>query len=238
MSRPWMPLYVADYLADTAHLGALESGVYLHLIMHYWLKGGLPNDPVQLAKISRVSLKQFNRLSPIVAPFFGPNWTHKRIDQELEKSGEISKKRRDAVAQRRDRSSTNVPTNVDQLNTQSQSQSQSHIEIKDSTRERRSQARGSRLPADWLPKEHLEEERELEKFRDYWIAQPGQKGVKTDWDATWRNWVRRAAERTPARPSTNRIANAAKEMLDAERSRNQSSWDHPVLLPFGKPGGN
>jgi len=39
-----MPLYVADYLADTAHLGALESGVYLHLIMHYWLKGGLPDD--------------------------------------------------------------------------------------------------------------------------------------------------------------------------------------------------
>lgn len=27
-------------------------------------------------------------------------------------------------------------------------------------------------------------------FRDYWIAQPGQKGVKLDWSATWRNWVR------------------------------------------------
>jgi hypothetical protein len=105
-------------------------------------------------------------------------------------------------------------------------------------RERRSQARGTRLSPDWMPSEHLEETHELEKFRDYWIAQPGQRGVKTDWDATWRNWVRRAAERTPARPSGNRIANAAKEMLDAERSRNQSSWDHPVLLPFGKPGGN
>ena len=31
----------------------------------------------------------------------------------------------------------------------------------------------------------------VEGFRDYWIAQPGQKGVKTDWTATWRNWVRR-----------------------------------------------
>jgi hypothetical protein len=29
------------------------------------------------------------------------------------------------------------------------------------------------------------------EFRDYWIAQPGQKGTKTDWIATWRNWVRR-----------------------------------------------
>jgi hypothetical protein len=30
----------------------------------------------------------------------------------------------------------------------------------------------------------------FDSFRDYWIAQPGQKGVKTDWFATWRNWVR------------------------------------------------
>lgn len=38
---------------------------------------------------------------------------------------------------------------------------------------------------------------ELDKFRDYWAAQPGQKGVKTDWPATWRNWVRRAVENIP-----------------------------------------
>jgi hypothetical protein len=30
----------------------------------------------------------------------------------------------------------------------------------------------------------------FEGFRDYWIAQPGQKGVKADWFATWRNWCR------------------------------------------------
>jgi len=66
--------------------------------------------------------------------------------------------------------------------------------------------KGTRLPenfnltkseAEWSLKEqatwdidHLK--LELEKFRDYWIAQPGQKGVKTDWKATWRNWVRNA----------------------------------------------
>ena len=36
-------------------------------------------------------------------------------------------------------------------------------------------------------------ESEHRKFIDYWIAQPGQKGVKTDWAATWRNWIRRSS---------------------------------------------
>lgn len=63
--------------------------------------------------------------------------------------------------------------------------------------------RGARLPDDWTPNDELNEQMRSERpdidlssellvFRDYWIAQPGQKGVKADWDATWRNWVRRA----------------------------------------------
>lgn len=62
--------------------------------------------------------------------------------------------------------------------------------------------RGSRLPADiilsddwalFCKKERpdLTPSEVFLEFKDYWIAQPGQKGVKTDWDATWRNWVRR-----------------------------------------------
>lgn len=60
-------------------------------------------------------------------------------------------------------------------------------------------ARASRLPADFSPSEthraiakerHLSLEGELESFRDYFVAAPGQKGVKLDWDATFRNWLR------------------------------------------------
>nr|DAV36452.1 MAG TPA: Primosomal protein 1, DNA binding, REPLICATION-DNA complex.96A [Caudoviricetes sp.] len=42
---------------------------------------------------------------------------------------------------------------------------------------------------------------EVERFRDYWTAQPGAKGRKTDWAATWRNWARRCQEQAhqPAR---------------------------------------
>lgn len=36
-------------------------------------------------------------------------------------------------------------------------------------------------------------------FCDYWRAAPGAKGRKSDWPATWRNWLRREAERRPQR---------------------------------------
>lgn len=65
--------------------------------------------------------------------------------------------------------------------------------------------RGTRLTKDWRPSEDLIEWartnapgvgwKEHEKFVDYWLAKPGKGGVKLDWDATWRNWMRRASER-------------------------------------------
>jgi uncharacterized protein YdaU (DUF1376 family) len=35
---------------------------------------------------------------------------------------------------------------------------------------------------------------EADRFRDYWVSVPGAKGRKTDWQATWRNWCRKAME--------------------------------------------
>ncbi|HEX6968927.1 MAG TPA: helix-turn-helix domain-containing protein [Micromonosporaceae bacterium] len=34
--------------------------------------------------------------------------------------------------------------------------------------------------------------RETAAFVDYWRGQPGARGVKADWPATWRNWMRRS----------------------------------------------
>jgi len=64
-------------------------------------------------------------------------------------------------------------------------------------------AKGCRLPGDFVPDAAFaaesglsssEAQAEADKFRDYWLAKAGASGVKLDWQATWRNWVRRAAE--------------------------------------------
>lgn len=64
-----------------------------------------------------------------------------------------------------------------------------------------SRTTGVRLPKDWHPsveetafckaeRPDLKPSEVAQRFYDYWVAQPGVKGRKTDWSATWRNWVR------------------------------------------------
>jgi len=67
--------------------------------------------------------------------------------------------------------------------------------------------RATRLPPDWKPSADLKlwaarelntsptaVDRVTDGFRDYWTSLPGQKGTKLDWNATFRNWVRRQAD--------------------------------------------
>lgn len=98
MSPPWMPLYIADYIADTGHLGALESGGYLHLIMHYWRHGGIPSDDASLARIARMTAREWAKSRALILAFFDEDLRHKRIDSELEKAQEKSDRRADAGA--------------------------------------------------------------------------------------------------------------------------------------------
>jgi uncharacterized protein YdaU (DUF1376 family) len=83
MSLPRMSLHVGDYLKDTTHLDATLHGAYLLLIMHYWAKGSLPDDDVQLAMIARMSPTEWRKARPILQAFFYDGWRHKRIEREI-----------------------------------------------------------------------------------------------------------------------------------------------------------
>ena len=93
MNRPWMPLYVGDYLGDTGHLTTMQHGAYLLLMMHYWRKGELPDDDRQLCKIAKLPLRTWCEYRATLQDFFYDGWKHKRIDAELEKMMRVSAKR-------------------------------------------------------------------------------------------------------------------------------------------------
>ena len=127
MSRPWMPLYIADYLRDTRKLTTAEHGAYLLLIMEYWTAGELPADDRQLSRIVGMTPAEWRKAKPNVQAFFTNGWRHKRIDIELAKSNEISSKRSASAKQRGSKSSANA----EQLDTHAGATSQSPSQSKE-----------------------------------------------------------------------------------------------------------
>ena len=85
----WMPLYVADYLADTAYLTTEQSGAYLHLLMAYWRNGPPPDNDVILASITKLPPDAWSNARSVLEAFFevsGGFWIHKRVEAELDKA--------------------------------------------------------------------------------------------------------------------------------------------------------
>jgi uncharacterized protein YdaU (DUF1376 family) len=91
----WMPLYIADYLADTTRLNTEQHGAYLLIIMDYWRNGAPPDDDEVLANITRLTIQQWRKHKATLTRLFVLNdgfWTHKRIEEELLKASDNAEK--------------------------------------------------------------------------------------------------------------------------------------------------
>jgi len=129
-----MPLYIKDYLADTRRLSTLEHGAYLLLIMEYWQHGKLPTGDDDLAFIVGLPLKRWLAIKPRIASLFKDGWRHKRIDEEIAKSEELSSKRKASANYRWSK----VDANAEQSDMQNDAhagvpQSQSQTQKKESS---------------------------------------------------------------------------------------------------------
>lgn len=83
----FMPLYIGDYLADTAHLTTDQHGAYLLLLMAYWRNGGpLRDDDAEFAAITRQSASNWKKMRPTLQRFFSVVdrvWISARCEKEL-----------------------------------------------------------------------------------------------------------------------------------------------------------
>jgi uncharacterized protein YdaU (DUF1376 family) len=81
-----MPLYIGDYLSDTQHLSAAESGGYLHLLMHSWRSGPLPSNQHALRRIARIEEDEWESAWLILQLFFEQQedgtWIQGRLEKE------------------------------------------------------------------------------------------------------------------------------------------------------------
>ena len=202
--------HIGDFIKDTSFLTNEEIGIYLKLIwLYYDSEKPLPNNLFELGMKTGTRDNQ-EVLEGLLGMFFvldeqNKCWNHTRCDKELEhykqqlttasKAGKAS-----ALKRAMNKNPTSVEQSLDERSTEVQPTNNqeprtiNHKPIKENKR-------GSRLPQDWFltkamgdwatqERPDLDVRQVAEQFKDYWAAQAGQKGVKLDWDATWRNWVR------------------------------------------------
>lgn len=205
---PAIPLWTDAYLADTGHLTTIEHGAYLLLLMTMWRAGGkLPNDDKLLARYTRLTPAQWQRIKPSLMPFFrisSDSITQGRLTDELNVVRQKSVKASDSARARWLKTNETDDANASPEQCERNATTPTTTYKKEDTNV--SSKKGSRLKPDFsLPKtwgdwamiEGMTEEQvrlEADRFRDYWIAKTGKDATKADWLATWRNWCRKALE--------------------------------------------
>jgi uncharacterized protein YdaU (DUF1376 family) len=102
MSIPYMPLYVSDYEADTAHLSLEEDGCYMRLLRLCWRTPGcsIPDDPTWIMRRLRIDRETFERVCiPVIEEFFQVEKARlfsPRLRKEHDRISDTSRKRSDA----------------------------------------------------------------------------------------------------------------------------------------------
>jgi uncharacterized protein YdaU (DUF1376 family) len=104
MSRAWINFYMGDYQKKTSYLTTLEHGAYFLLLQECWTNGKIPMEPSRRATIAKLTLKEWNRIAPIIDAFFEEDGTNRRATEEITKS-EITQLRREVSAQKAGRAS-------------------------------------------------------------------------------------------------------------------------------------
>lgn len=106
-------MFWPEYLADTGHLDTEQHGAYMLLIAHYWMNESIPfNDDYQLMQITRLTRHKIKKFRPFLEKFF-PNGRQKRIDYELARAAEKSRKMSENAQQRYSKSTCNGTAEAD-----------------------------------------------------------------------------------------------------------------------------
>jgi len=199
--------HIGDYKSHTHHLSLLEDLAYRRLLDFYFLH----EQPIKHRDIARqIGMREHEEdVMTVLNEFFistADGFVSPRADKEIKQYKEFSEAGKRGAAKRWStppHEGAISPPNATPIATIN------HKPI--TNNQKKKEQRGLRLASDFsFPLEweqfcqqtrpELSPVKTFDQFKDYWIAQAGQKGVKLDWFATWRNWVRstNASKQNPA----------------------------------------
>jgi uncharacterized protein YdaU (DUF1376 family) len=238
------PFHLGDYAAHTKHLNLLEDLAYRRMIdLYYTSEKPLPLDPEKVARLIGMR-DHMQEVSDVLSDFFVKSedgYINSRCDKEIETYRAKADRAKSANKARwgADKSDTPIKSDMKSDADRIPTKNQEPITKNQEPKSKAESATATRLPADWKPSvDDIEfcktARRELEvievasRFRDYWIAQPGAKGRKLDWPATWRNWVRNEKSQPRASPAgyesaKDRSRREASEGLTGRKQHGQRS---------------
>ena len=198
---------IGDYQSHTSHLSEIEDLAFRRMLDWCYLhEKPLPLDVDEISRQIRMRTHS-ESIAIVLREYFERTevgWINVRAIQEMLKVGEKSEKASASAKARWGKKDANA------LPTQSDSNATHNTLPKTQDTVLKPQ-RGSRLASNWiLPDEweywsnkerpDLNAKQVADQFKDFWCAKPGKDGVKLDWAATWRNWVRnqKAPKMNPA----------------------------------------
>lgn len=195
--------HIGDFIKATARLSDAQAMGYLRLLwMYYDSEKPLKPDAKVLAFQIGATVEDTELLLESFFVLCENGWHQTRCDKEIQEYREFLNKKSNAGKASAERRKNNRLTGVEQVLNSSATDVQLTTNHKPlTTNQDKKTQRGTRLskdlifPSEWLvfckqERPELQPVQTFEKFKDYWISQAGQKGVKLDWFATWRNWVR------------------------------------------------
>jgi uncharacterized protein YdaU (DUF1376 family) len=221
--------HLGDYAEATGHLSFVEDAAYSRMMRKaYATEKPLPADVKAVQRlVGARSKEERDAVDAVLAEFWvlhADGWHNDRCDAEIARYQDKQRKAKASAEARwtanRPHSEGNANASPNAMRTHSEGNALQTPDTKHQTPPTESKTprvgRGSRLPPDWDPGEtgfafasqhgltNGKAIEELARFRDFWAAKAGADAVKADWQATWRNWVRKAMEFSPKGGSSHR----------------------------------
>ena len=192
---------IGDYMKHTLHLTPEEDLAYRRLLdMYYDTESPIPNNIPLVSRRLRMGSEVVESVLKEFFEFTQDGYKNYRADGEISDYHKFLEKQKANGRLGGRPKKGKKPIAIPDL---TQSEPKKSLNNKQQTTNNTIAAKATKgtrfnlvsIPEEWIlfckkERSDLNPTVVFDGFKDYWSSVAGQKGVKLDWSATWRNWIR------------------------------------------------